>query len=59
MNEPLFKVDVDETEDTEWNDILRQHGVIPERPPSPTAQLEEALEQALAKQHENLSLIHI
>ncbi|SCW01746.1 LAFE_0E06348g1_1 [Lachancea fermentati] len=53
MNEPLFKVDVDETEDTEWNDILRQHGVIPERPPSPTAQLEEALEQALAKQHEN------
>ncbi|SCU78249.1 LAMI_0A03972g1_1 [Lachancea mirantina] len=50
--DPLIKVDVDETEDTEWNDILRQHGVIPERPPSPTAQFEEALEEALAKQHE-------
>ncbi|SCU82447.1 LADA_0C05358g1_1 [Lachancea dasiensis] len=53
QNEPLVKVDVDETEDTEWNDILRQHGVIPERAPSPTAQLEEALEEALQKQHEN------
>lgn len=53
QNEPLIKVDVDETEDTEWNDILRQHGVIPQRPPSPTAQLEEALEEAVAKQHEN------
>lgn len=53
QNEPMFQVQVDETEDTEWNDILRAHGVIPERPPSPTAQLEEALEEALAKQHEN------
>ncbi|SCV05883.1 LANO_0H17282g1_1 [Lachancea nothofagi CBS 11611] len=53
QNDPLVKVDVDETEDTEWNDILRQHGVIPERAPSPTAQLEEALEEALVKQHEN------
>lgn len=53
QNEPQFQVQVDETEDTEWNDILRQHGVIPERPPSPTAQLEEALEQALEKQHQN------
>ncbi|CDO93035.1 unnamed protein product [Kluyveromyces dobzhanskii CBS 2104] len=53
QNEPKIQVQVDETEDTEWNDILRAHGVIPERPPSPTAQLEEALEEALAKQHEN------
>lgn len=53
QNEPMFQVQVDETEDTEWNDILRAKGVIPERPPSPTAQLEEALEEALAKQHEN------
>lgn len=53
QNEPMFQVQVDETEDTEWNDILRDHGVIPQRPPSPTAQLEEALEEALAKQHEN------
>ncbi|CCF55857.1 hypothetical protein KAFR_0A04220 [Kazachstania africana CBS 2517] len=52
-NEPMFQVQVDESEDTEWNDILRSRGIIPERAPSPTAQLEEALEEALAKQHEN------
>lgn len=53
QNEPMFQVQVDESEDTEWNDILRQKGVIPERAPSPTAQLEDALEEAIAKQHEN------
>lgn len=53
QNEPMFQVQVDESEDTEWNDILRAKGVIPERPPSPTAQLEEALQEAIAKQHEN------
>ncbi|CEP61801.1 Plp2p LALA0_S04e01024g [Lachancea lanzarotensis] len=53
QNDPLVKVDVDESEDTEWNDILRAHGVIPQRAPSPTAQLEEALEEALQKQQEN------
>lgn len=53
QNDPLVPVQVDESEDTEWNDILRQKGVIPEKPPSPTAQLEEALEEALHKQHEN------
>lgn len=53
QNEPMFQVQVDESEDTEWNDILRAKGIIPERPPSPTQQLEEALEEALIKQHEN------
>lgn len=53
QNEPMFQVQVDEDEDTEWNDILRQKGVIPEKAPSPTAQLEEALEEAITKQHEN------
>lgn len=48
-----FQVEVDPNEDTEWNDILRSHGIIPEKPPSPTAQLEEALEEALQKQHDN------
>lgn len=52
-NEPMFQVQVDESEDTEWNDILRQHGIIPERPPSPTAEIEEALEEAIRKQHDN------
>lgn len=49
----MFQVQVDESEDSEWNDILRAKGVIPERAPSPTAKLEEALEEAIAKQHEN------
>lgn len=46
-------VEVDPTEDTEWNDILRSHGIIPEKPPSPTEELENALEEALKAQHEN------
>lgn len=46
-------VEVNPDEDTEWNDILRDHGIIPEKPPSPSAQLEEALEEAVRKQHEN------
>lgn len=49
----MMNVQVNEAEDTEWNDILRQHGVIPERPPSPTSQIEAALEEAIQKQHEN------
>ncbi|MCJ1331337.1 hypothetical protein MMC10_008027 [Thelotrema lepadinum] len=39
--------------DTEWNDILRQHGIIPEKPPSPTPIIEEALQEAFKRAHEN------
>ena len=53
QNEPMFQVQVDESEDSEWNDILRAKGIIPEKPPSPTQQLEEAFEEAIAKQHAN------
>jgi hypothetical protein len=35
------------------NDILRKHGVIPEKPPSPTPILQEALEEAVKRAHEN------
>jgi hypothetical protein len=35
------------------NDILRKHGVIPEKPPSPTPMIEEALEQARTLAYEN------
>jgi hypothetical protein len=35
------------------NDILRKHGVIPEKPPSPTPMIQEALEQARELAHEN------
>ena len=35
------------------NDILRKHGVIPEKPPSPTPFIQEALEKALEQAHKN------
>ena len=35
------------------NDILRKHGVIPEKPPSPTPIIEEALQDAVQRAHEN------
>ena len=35
------------------NDILRKHGVIPEKPPSPTPMIEEAILQARELAHEN------
>lgn len=35
------------------NDILRKHGVIPEKPPSPTPMIEEALVEARKLAHEN------
>lgn len=35
------------------NDILRKHGVIPEKPPSPTPMIEEALTAARKQAHEN------
>lgn len=53
MTDPKVQMQVDPDEDTEWNDILRKHGVIPERAPSPTAQLEEALQEAVVKQWDN------
>ncbi|MCJ1291040.1 hypothetical protein MMC34_002582 [Xylographa carneopallida] len=42
----------DPNADTEWNDILRKHGVIPEKPPSPTPIIEEALQEAIIQAHE-------
>ena len=43
----------DPNADTEWNDILRQHNVIPPKPPSPTAEIESALQQARDIVHAN------
>lgn len=48
-----FQVEVDPTEDTEWNDILRAKGIIPEREPSPSAQLEEMISDAIEAQKAN------
>ncbi|KAI4224060.1 MAG: hypothetical protein L6R36_004942 [Xanthoria steineri] len=39
--------------DTEWNDILRKHGIIPEKPPSPTLMIEEAIANARDYAHQN------
>ncbi|KAI9819135.1 MAG: hypothetical protein M1827_007291 [Pycnora praestabilis] len=49
MNVPVD----DPSADTEWNDILRKHGVIPEKPPSPTPIIEEALQEARRLAYEN------
>ncbi|KAK4250893.1 thioredoxin-like protein [Corynascus novoguineensis] len=43
----------DPNADTEWNEILRKHGVIPEKPPSPTPLIEEAILEARRLAHEN------
>ncbi|KAI9669547.1 MAG: hypothetical protein M1817_004666 [Caeruleum heppii] len=43
----------DPNADTEWNDILRKHGVIPEKPPSPTPMIEEALIEGRRLAHEH------
>ncbi|KAI5801398.1 phosducin family protein [Peziza echinospora] len=51
---PDVQVPIDDPNaDTEWNDILRKHGVIPERPPSPTAGIEAAILEAEAQLHEH------
>lgn len=53
LNDIKVPVEVNPTEDTEWNDILRAHGIIPERPKSPTEELERLLEEQVQKQHDN------
>ncbi|PHH69629.1 hypothetical protein CDD82_7628 [Ophiocordyceps australis] len=53
-NEQRIAVPIDDPNaDTEWNDILRKHGVIPEKPPSPTPLIEEALVEGRRLAHEN------
>lgn len=46
-----MNVEVDTTEDTEWNDILRAHKIIPEKPKDPDENREELLEEARQLQH--------
>jgi hypothetical protein len=53
MNMPVEVPVDDPNADTEWNDILRKHGVIPEKPPSPTPMIQEALEEARRLAQEN------
>ncbi|KIW65006.1 hypothetical protein PV04_07298 [Phialophora macrospora] len=43
----------DPNADTEWNDILRKHGIIPEKPPDPEPIIQEALLEAAKRAHEN------
>ncbi|KAI1323589.1 thioredoxin-like protein [Xylariaceae sp. FL0255] len=53
-HEQRIAVPVDDPNaDTEWNDILRKHGVIPEKPPSPTPMIEEAILEGRRIAHEN------
>ncbi|RMZ84923.1 hypothetical protein DV738_g219, partial [Chaetothyriales sp. CBS 135597] len=39
--------------DTEWNDILRSKGIIPQKPPDPEPLIQEALIEAEKRAHEN------
>ena len=48
-----MNMEVDTTEDTEWNDILRAHKIIPEKPKDPDENREELLEQARQLQHDS------
>ncbi|KAJ5103784.1 hypothetical protein N7532_004313 [Penicillium argentinense] len=48
-----MQVEVNPNEDTEWNDILRQHGIIPEKPKDPEPLIQEALIAAEHRAHEN------
>ena len=43
----------DPNADTEWNDILRKHKIIPEKPPDPEPLIQEALINAERRAHEN------
>lgn len=43
----------DPNADTEWNDILRKHGVIPEKPKDPEPIIQEAILEAQKRAHEN------
>lgn len=38
--------------DTEWNDILRKHGIIPEKPKDPEPIIQEALLEAYQRAHD-------
>lgn len=46
-----MNVEVDLAEDTEWNDILRAHKIIPEKCPDPDENREELLAEARQLQH--------
>ncbi|KAJ5735114.1 uncharacterized protein N7483_000239 [Penicillium malachiteum] len=48
-----MQVEVNPNEDTEWNDILRQHGIIPEKPKDPEPLIQEALIAAQHRAYEN------
>ncbi|OJJ51353.1 hypothetical protein ASPZODRAFT_55614 [Penicilliopsis zonata CBS 506.65] len=48
-----MEVQVDPNEDTEWNDILRKHGIIPEKAPDPEPIIQEAIIEAQRRAHEN------
>ncbi|EXJ88552.1 hypothetical protein A1O1_05482 [Capronia coronata CBS 617.96] len=43
----------DPNADTEWNDILRKHGVIPEKPKDPEPMIQEAILEAQQRAYEN------
>lgn len=54
ISPPLTKcINSEGKNDDSRNDILRKHGIIPEKPPSPTPIIEEAILEAQRRAHEN------
>lgn len=53
MNNQKFQVEVDPNEDTEWNDILREKGIIPEKPRPQEEQLQEVMEEVVQAQRQH------
>lgn len=48
-----MNVEVDPTEDTEWNDVLRAHKIIPEKAPDPDANRDELVAEARQLQYDS------
>jgi len=44
---------MDPNEDTEWNDALRKHGILPEKPPDPNDEFEETLQRVVKEAEDN------
>jgi len=53
MPDVPVQVEVDPNADTEWNDILRSKGIIPEKPKDPEPAIQEALLEAEQRAYDN------
>ncbi|KAF7845647.1 hypothetical protein BT93_L1430 [Corymbia citriodora subsp. variegata] len=52
LEDVQIPVQVNPNEDTEWNDILRKHGIIPEKPKDIEPEIQQALLEAHQRMHD-------